>query len=52
MAEAAVKPVPVEEEEQVQDDTFSARFMEWVRTELVWYAGSFTIHLLGLSCCC
>ena len=23
--------------------------MDWVRTELIWYAGSFTVHLLGLS---
>ena len=25
------------------------RFLDWVRTELVWYAGSFSFHLLGLS---
>jgi hypothetical protein len=30
-------------------DTWRARFSDWARTELVWYAGSFTIHLLGLS---
>ena len=39
-----------EEQEQYQDDdSLTARFMDWVRTELVWYAGSFTFHLLGLS---
>jgi hypothetical protein len=49
MAEAAENSVPVDEEEPLQDDSMQARFLEWVRTELVWYAGSFTIHLLGLS---
>ena len=32
-----------------QEDTLAERFMEWVRTELIWYAGSFTFHLLLLS---
>jgi hypothetical protein len=47
MAEAVLNPV--EQDDQLQDDTPGTRFAEWVRTELVWYAGSFTIHLLGLS---
>jgi hypothetical protein len=51
MAEQEVNAaVPAEEEELYQDDdSLGARFMDWVRTELVWYAGSFTFHLLGLS---
>ncbi|MGA2034782.1 MAG: prenyltransferase/squalene oxidase repeat-containing protein [Thermoguttaceae bacterium] len=36
-------------EEVFDDERFSVRFMDWVRTELIWYAGSFTIHLLGLA---
>ncbi len=49
MANAANNPVPLEEEEQLQEETLSDRFMDWVRTELVWYAGSFSFHLLALS---
>ncbi len=49
MADATTNPVPVEGEEQFVEETLSERFMDWVRTELVWYAGSFTVHLLGLS---
>ena len=51
MAEATINAAPAEdvEEELLEDESLSARFMEWVRTELVWYAGSFTFHLLGLS---
>ena len=45
----ASNPVPVEGEEQFIEESFSERFMDWVRTELVWYAGSFTVHLLLLS---
>jgi hypothetical protein len=48
MAEAAGTPVPVEEEQR-EDEALAARLMEWVRNELIWYAGSFTIHLLALS---
>ena len=49
MAEAANNPEQVPEEELYQEDTLAERFMEWVRTELIWYAGSFTFHLLLLS---
>lgn len=50
MAEDLNNPIPAEQEEsEAPEDTLGARFMEWVRTELVWYAGSFTFHLLGLS---
>ena len=49
MAEAVVHPVAVEEEGRFDDDPLAARLMEWVRAELVWYAGSFTMHLVGLS---
>ena len=49
MAETANNPLPVEDEEQFQEETLSERFMDWVRTELVWYAGSFSFHLLALS---
>jgi hypothetical protein len=49
MAETAVRPAEVVQEPRADDDTLAGRFMEWVRYELVWYAGSFTLHLLGLS---
>ncbi len=49
MANELENPVLVEEEELDQEDTLSERFMDWVRTELVWYAGSFTFHLLLIS---
>src|SRR3974390_1499465 len=49
MAEAAISPLPAEAEDQFQEETHWERFKDWVRTELVWYAGSFSFHLLGLS---
>jgi hypothetical protein len=49
MAETVNNPEPAEGEDQFQDETLSERFMDWVRTELVWYAGSFSFHLLLLS---
>jgi hypothetical protein len=64
MAETASKPMPVVakkpspaqannplpvEEDQFQEETRWERFTDWVRTELVWYAGSFSFHLLALS---
>ncbi|MEI8372683.1 MAG: hypothetical protein WCJ35_07595, partial [Planctomycetota bacterium] len=49
MAETANNALPIEGEDQFQDETLSERFMDWVRTELVWYAGSFSFHLLALS---
>ena len=49
MAETANNPLPLEDEDQFQEETLSERFMDWVRTELVWYAGSFSFHLLALS---
>ena len=49
MAETANNPLPLEDEDQFQEETLSERFMDWVRTDLVWYAGSFSFHLLALS---
>ncbi|MGO8690707.1 MAG: prenyltransferase/squalene oxidase repeat-containing protein [Thermoguttaceae bacterium] len=49
MANELENPVLVEEEDLDQEDTLSERFMDWIRTELVWYAGSFTFHLLLIS---
>jgi hypothetical protein len=49
MADATNTPAQVEGEEQFAEETLSERFSDWVRTELVWYAGSFTVHLLALS---
>ena len=49
MAEIANNPLPVEDEDQLPEETLWERFMDWVRTELVWYAGSFSFHLLALS---
>lgn len=44
-----LKNVALEGENEYQDDSLGTRLMDWVRTELVWYAGSFSVHLLGLS---
>jgi hypothetical protein len=41
--------VVVEEEEPYGEESLSERFVDWVRTELIWYAGSFTVHLLLIS---
>lgn len=49
MAEEVNNAANPEEEELLEEDTLGARFMDWVRNELVWYAGSFTFHLLLLS---
>ena len=49
MAATAINPEQVAQEQLCQQDTLADRFMEWVRTELIWYAGSFTFHLLLLS---
>jgi hypothetical protein len=49
MAETANNPLPLEDEDQIHDETLSEHFMDWIRTELVWYAGSFSFHLLLLS---
>ena len=48
MAQDLENPALVEEELE-EGDSLSERFMDWVRTDLVWYAGSFTAHLLALS---
>jgi hypothetical protein len=37
------------ERAEYYDDSFSARLIDWVRAELIWYAGSFTVHLMGLA---
>ncbi len=49
MAETTDNPLPLEHEDPLQEETLWQRFKDWVRTELVWYAGSFSFHLLGLS---
>jgi hypothetical protein len=49
MAEAVNNPEILEDEDQFQEETFGERFSDWVRTEFVWYAGSFAVHLIGLS---
>ena len=51
MAETTSNAVPVQPADPSPEatETLSEHFMDWVRTELVWYAGSFTIHLLALS---
>ena len=48
MAQDLENPALVEEDLE-EGDSFSERFMDWVRTDLVWYAGSFTAHLLAMS---
>ena len=49
MAETANNPLPLEDEDQFQEETLWERFLDWVRTEFVWYAGSFSFHLILLS---
>ena len=49
MLETTHNPLPVRDEEPVRKETWWQCFLDWVRTELVWYAGSFSFHLLGLS---
>ena len=48
MSQDLENPALVEENLE-GSETFSERFMDWVRTDLVWYAGSFTAHLLAMS---
>ena len=49
MAEAVDNPEILEEEDQFQEESMGERFMDWIRNEVVWYAGSFAVHLVGLS---
>ena len=49
MAHTASNLLPVSNLKQFQEETLWKRFLDWGRTELVWYAGSFSFHLLGLS---
>ena len=49
MAETANNPLPVTNEDRFPKETLREQFMDWVRNELVWYAGSFSFHLLALS---
>ena len=49
MAETAHNPLPAGDEDRLQEETFAEHFLDWVKTELVWYAGSFSFHLLTLS---
>ncbi|MEI8372032.1 MAG: prenyltransferase/squalene oxidase repeat-containing protein [Planctomycetota bacterium] len=49
MAETTNNSLPFQNEDQLQEETLFMLFVDWVRTELVWYAGSFSFHLLALS---
>ncbi len=49
MARTTKNPLQVADEGQLPEETLMERFIDWVRTELVWYAGSFSLHLLALS---
>ena len=49
MADTANNPFPSPDEDRFHDETLAEHFIDWVRTELVWYAGSFTFHLFALS---
>ena len=49
MTELANNPLALEHEDRLDEESLWQRFKDWVRTELVWYAGSFSFHLLGLS---
>jgi hypothetical protein len=49
MVETANNPMPTADEDQLPQETLREQFFDWARNELVWYAGSFTFHLLALS---
>ncbi len=49
MAENANKPLAIADDDRIETETLRDRFEDWVRNELVWYAGSFSFHLLALS---
>ena len=51
MAEITEKLIATPDTGQAREETETllAPFVDWVRTELVWYAGSFTVHLMALS---
>jgi hypothetical protein len=38
-----------QQEHEYEEESLWRRWNDWVRTELVWYAASFTLHLVGLS---
>jgi hypothetical protein len=49
MAELATDGLAENQDDPRQVETWAAQFQDWVRAELVWYAGSFSFHLLALS---
>ena len=49
MSQATSSPMLLEDLAHAIGDTWADRFGDWVRNELIWYAASFTFHLLGLS---
>ena len=49
MSQAMSNPMLMEDFAHAIGDTWADRVWDWVRTELIWYAASFTFHLLGLS---
>ena len=49
MSQATSCPMLLEDLAHTIGDTWTDRFGDWVRNELIWYAASFTFHLLGLS---
>ena len=49
MVQTTTNSTPLEDREGECDNrTWSERFSEWLQTEFIWYAGSFTFHLLAL----
>ena len=49
MTQTTINSLSVTGENEDRQETLRQGFVDWMRTELVWYAGSFSLHLLGLS---
>ena len=49
MVQTTNNSTPLEDRQGEYAETWSERFREWLQTEFVWYAGSFTFHLLAIS---
>ena len=49
MIQSTKELMPVATENESRQETFRQHLLDWVRMELVWYAGSFSFHLVALS---
>ena len=47
MTGTANQLLPVRDDDRLTQETSWEQLRDWVRTELVWYAGSFSFHLMA-----